>query len=363
MLPITQIDTFYNGLTLRHRDTINAAAGGTFMKRRPEECYDLIENMTTHHNNWDTSSQRGESSGSTTSFPEIAALANQMAELTKCVLKMSQSNQLVNVVNQSCETYGGPHHYSECQAAGGFTQGNVYAATGSYNVGAGPSVPPPPLSSSSKEMEQEPKTLTDQVHIPSTTRVPPSLASTSSVIPERNLHQPSIPYPSRLKKDKLQDKSNIQIHKFLQMFKKLHINISLAEALAQMPKYAKMLKDLLTNKEKLLELANTPLNDNCSAVLLRKLPEKLGDPGKFLIPCDFSELEECMALADLGASINLMPLSVWKMLMLPELVPPCMTLELANRSVAYPAGIAEGIFVQVGKFTFPADFVVVDYDV
>ncbi|GKF29129.1 reverse transcriptase domain-containing protein, partial [Tanacetum coccineum] len=110
-------------------------------------------------------------------------------------------------------------------------------------------------------------------------------------------------------------------------------------------------------------MANTPLNDNCSAVLLRKLPEKLGDPGKFLIPCDFSELEECMALADLGASINLMPLSVWKMLMLPELVPPCMTLELANRSVAYPAGIAEGIFVQVGKFTFPADFVVVDYDV
>ncbi|GJR73610.1 DNA-directed DNA polymerase [Tanacetum coccineum] len=130
-----------------------------------------------------------------------------------------------------------------------------------------------------------------------------------------------------------------------------------------MPKYAKMLKDLLTNKEKLLELANTPLNENCSAVLLRKLPEKLGDPGKFLIPCDFSELEECMALADLGVSINLMPLYVWKMLMLPELVPTCMTLELANRSVAYPAGIAEDVFVQVGKFTFPADFIVVDYNV
>ncbi|GJZ83655.1 reverse transcriptase domain-containing protein [Tanacetum coccineum] len=124
-----------------------------------------------------------------------------------------------------------------------------------------------------------------------------------------------------------------------------------------------MLKDLLTNKEKLLELANTPLNENCSVVLLRKLPEKLGDPGKYLIPCDFSELEECMALADQGASINLMPLSVWKNLMLPELVPTCMTLELANRLVTYPAGIAEDVFVQVVKFMFPADFVVVDYDV
>ncbi|GKE27559.1 reverse transcriptase domain-containing protein [Tanacetum coccineum] len=205
----------------------------------------------------------------------------------------------------------------------------------------GPSVPPPP-SFSSKE---------------------PALISKSNEIPERNPHQPLIPYPLRLNKDKIQDKFDIQIHKFLQMFKKLHFNISFAEALAQMPKYAKMLKDLLSNKEKLLELANTPLNKNCLAVLLKKLPEKVRDPGKFLIPYDFSELEDCMALADLGASINLMPLSVWKTLMLPELVPTRMTLKLANRSVAYPAGIVEDVFVQVGKFTFPVDFVVVDYDV
>ncbi|GKB97221.1 reverse transcriptase domain-containing protein [Tanacetum coccineum] len=98
-------------------------------------------------------------------------------------------------------------------------------------------------------------------------------------------------------------------------------------------------------------------------VLLKKLPEKLGDPRKFLIPCDFQELEKCMALANLGTNSNLMPLSVWKTLMLPELVPIRMTLELANRSLAYPTGIAEDVFVQVGKFTFPADFVVVDYDV
>ncbi|GJV59917.1 reverse transcriptase domain-containing protein [Tanacetum coccineum] len=145
------------------------------------------------------------------------------------------------------------------------------------------------------------------------------------------------------------------------MFKQLHINISLADALILIPKYQKMLKALLSNKEKLLELANTPLNENCSAVILKKLPEKLGDPGKFLIPCSFSELN-CKALADLGASINLMPLSVWKKLGLSELISTRMTLELANQSVCTPAGIARDVFVLVGRFTFPADFVIVDYE-
>nr|GEU45732.1 reverse transcriptase domain-containing protein [Tanacetum cinerariifolium] len=130
-----------------------------------------------------------------------------------------------------------------------------------------------------------------------------------------------------------------------------------------MPKFASTFKSLLSNKEKLFELASTPLNENCSAVLLKKLPEKLRDPGKFLIQCDFLELEECLALADLGASINLMPLFVWKKLSLPKLTPTRMTFELANRSVAIPVSVAEDVFVKVGKFYFRADFVVVDYDV
>nr|GEW08590.1 reverse transcriptase domain-containing protein [Tanacetum cinerariifolium] len=121
------------------------------------------------------------------------------------------------------------------------------------------------------------------------------------------------------------------------------------------------LKALLSNKEKLQELSNTPLNENCSAVILKKLPEKLRDPGKFLIPCGFSELK-CKALADLGASINLMPLSVWKKLGLPDLIPTRMTLELANRAIYTPDGIARDVFVPVGKFTFLADFFVVDYE-
>nr|GEZ61816.1 reverse transcriptase domain-containing protein [Tanacetum cinerariifolium] len=261
ILPVTQIDTFYNGLTLKHRDTINAATGGTFMKRHLEECYDVIENMTAQHNDWDTSVQRT-------------------------------------------------------------------ITTRSGLVIDGPTVPTPSRSINLEEDECVEETFTD-----------PDLAE----------------YTIK------QEKDEVQIHKFWQMFKQLHINITLTDALILMPKYQKMLKALLSNKEKLQELVNTPLNENCSAVILKKLPEKLGDPGKFLIPCGFSELK-CKALADLGASINLMPLFIWKKLGLPELIPTRMTFELANHAIFTPVGIARDVFISVGKFTFPADFVIVDYE-
>ncbi|GJY38664.1 reverse transcriptase domain-containing protein [Tanacetum coccineum] len=146
------------------------------------------------------------------------------------------------------------------------------------------------------------------------------------------------------------------------MFQDLRFDISFADALFLMPRFAPTIRDLLMNKEKLLELVKIPLNENCSAMLLKKLPEKLGDPGKFLIPCEFPGMEICYALADLGASINLMPLSIWKKLSLPELSPTRMSLELADRSITYPKGLAEDVYVKVGKFHFPADFVVVDFE-
>ncbi|GKA29797.1 reverse transcriptase domain-containing protein [Tanacetum coccineum] len=535
MLPVTQIDTFYNGLTLRHRDTINAAAGGTFMKRRPEECYDLIKNMTAHHYDWDTSAQRNESSSSiTSSNPEIAALKLEMSEINKNLTRILQTNQQVNFVTPSCETCSGPHSYYNYPATVGETQ-NVYAA-GAYNQGGntyqsqgnrnllsyrsdnylgppgfnqnknqnqnqnrnnqnnqvrpyqnrnqgnnqsnnqgrnqffqganhnqnqvqnyqapntqppvalppeltnyirinenkinsmqtqmnnlatsnqrlesmlgnfikmntasssgtgslpsntvanpkgelkaittrsglvldGPTVlMPPPFINPEEEEERVEETFTDPNHGEYTIKVPPPQVQKAKppsqrhfVIHQRDPRHPNIPYPSRMNQKKLKEKDEVQIHKFWQMFKQLHVNISLADALILIPKYQKMLKSLLSNKEKLIELANTPVSENCSAVILKKLPEKLGDPGKFLIPCDFSELK-CKALADLGASINLMPLSVWKKLGLPELISTQMTLELANRDICTPKGIARDVFVPVGKFTFPANFVIVDYE-
>ncbi|GJX00502.1 reverse transcriptase domain-containing protein [Tanacetum coccineum] len=231
-----------------------------------------------------------------------------------------------------------------------------------------PSVPMPPPFINPEEDERVEETFTDPDQGEFTIKVPPPQVQKAKppsqrhfVIHQRDPRHPHIPYPSRMNQEKQKEKDDVQIHKFWQMFKQLHINITLADALILIPKYQKMLKSLLSNKEKLIELANTPVSENCSAVILKKLPEKLGDPGKFLIPCGFSELK-CKALADLGASINLMPLSVWKKLGLPELISTQMTLELANRDICTPKGIARDVFVPVGKFTFPADFVIVDYE-
>nr|GEV09478.1 reverse transcriptase domain-containing protein [Tanacetum cinerariifolium] len=224
----------------------------------------------------------------------------------------------------------------------------------------GPQIPPPP-SFLPKVVENEPEATKDTVHPTnneSTKDVQPSVVQSKSPIltsePVNSLiiepvispvsaprpnQRPLIPYPSRLQDQKLCDKANDQRKKIFQIFKDLSFNISFADALILKPKFGPSIKSLLTNKDKLCELARTPLNEHCSAVLLKKLPEKLGDPGNFLIPCDFLGKAECLALADLGASINLMPLSVWNMLYLPDLTPMCMTLELADRLISRPLGL------------------------
>nr|GEZ65086.1 DNA-directed DNA polymerase [Tanacetum cinerariifolium] len=190
-----------------------------------------------------------------------------------------------------------------------------------------PPIPPPGVE------EQEPTEETKDTELPSTEDIqPPSV----QVQEDKPVEEPSVVIPKA----------------------KDNIPYPFVDALVHMPKFAPMFKKLLNNKNKLIELTKTPLNENCSAVVLKKLPEKLGDPGRFLIPCDFSEFDNCLALADLGASINLMPLSIWKKLKLPMLNDTKMVLELADRTISKPTGVAENVFVKVGKLYFLADFVV-----
>nr|GEX19031.1 reverse transcriptase domain-containing protein [Tanacetum cinerariifolium] len=134
--------------------------------------------------------------------------------------------------------------------------------------------------------------------------------------------------------------------KFMENFRDLHFELSFADALVHMPKFTPMFKKLLNNKDKFIELTKMPLNENCSAVVLKKLPEKLGDLGRFLIPCDFTEFNNCLAQADLGASINLMPLSIWKKLRLPTLNDTKMVLELADQTISKPTGVTQNVFCQ-----------------
>nr|GEZ54534.1 reverse transcriptase domain-containing protein [Tanacetum cinerariifolium] len=222
----------------------------------------------------------------------------------------------------------------------------------------GPTIPTP-----SKIVKQGTEVTKDQVQTPNsqgTAPVQPTVVQSESETPVSepvvapvsapmpNL-KPSIPYPMRRDNERRRDQANEQIEKFYEIFKDMSFEISFTYALILMPKFASTLKALIRNKEKLREMARTSMNEHCSMVILNKLPKKLGDPGKFLIPCEFPGMDECLALADLGASINLMPLSVWKGLSLLELTPTCMTLELADHSVSKPIGIAKDVSVKTDR--------------
>nr|GEW09138.1 reverse transcriptase domain-containing protein [Tanacetum cinerariifolium] len=232
----------------------------------------------------------------------------------------------------------------------------------------------PTIPTLSKVVKQGTEVTKDQVQAPSsqsTTHVQPPVtqyetpvfepiaAPVSALMPKL---KPSIPYPSRRDNKRRREQANEQIKKFDEIFKDMSFEISFTDALILMPKFASTLKALIGNKEKLSEMARTPMNEHCSAVILNKLPKKLRDPDKFLIPYEFPGMDECLALADLGVSINLMPLFVWKELALPELTPTCMTLELVDRSVSKLIGVAKDVSVKVGMFHFLADFVVVDFE-
>ncbi|GJY00515.1 reverse transcriptase domain-containing protein [Tanacetum coccineum] len=241
-------------------------------------------------------------------------------------------------------------------------------------------VPTPVISIPQKEPVQNPETSTEKVQNPNlenTAHVPPPEEEESIFMeipkpkakktinldpnsPNPNSYQSKLPYPERMKVRE-NDKPSAQHSRFLKMFKQLRLEIRLKDALVEMPKFNKWLSSLLRNKEKLEEIAILTVNAECSAIIMNKVPKKLKDPGKFLIPCALQELNRTSTLADSGASINLLPHSIYKKLELEALTPTRMTLELANRSITHPMGIAEDVVVRVDGFTFLEDFVVVNF--
>ena len=163
-----------------------------------------------------------------------------------------------------------------------------------------------------------------------------------------------MPFPQRLQKARREE----QFSRFLDIFKKIEINIPFAEVINQMPIYAKFLKEILNKKRKIAEEGIVNLTATCSAVIQQKLPAKMKDLGSFTIPFSIGKYEFKNALCDSGASINLMPLSVVQRLGLGELTPTTITLQMVDRSMAQPEGILEDVLVKVGKFIFPVDFVI-----
>nr|GEX73727.1 hypothetical protein [Tanacetum cinerariifolium] len=278
---LAQIDTFYNGLNDNDQDSLNATVGGNLLSKTTREALQIIENK----------------------------LKVRYSRNKSTVSRMNTTSRENATVEESCVTCGGAHAYyngpntdsnqpSICVATGTLLSNTIpnpkgemkAITTRSSDAYKGPSIPTP-----KKVVEQETEETTDK---------------------EQTNFQGSTAH--------IQPSATNQMEKFFQIFQDLHFDISFTDALLLMPKFASTIKSLLTNKDKLFELAKIPLNENCSVMLLKKLPEKLGDPGKFLIPCDFPGMDVCHALADLG--------------------------------------VAEDVFVKVGKFHFPTDFVVVDFE-
>ncbi|XP_048490039.1 uncharacterized protein LOC104884063 [Beta vulgaris subsp. vulgaris] len=171
-------------------------------------------------------------------------------------------------------------------------------------------------------------------------------------------YKPHVPFPQRLAQAKIEKKYG----KFLDILKKLHINIPFLDAISEMPSYAKFLKDMLSNKRKIKENVTISLTAECSAILQNKLPKKLGDSGSYSIPIKLGDIEIKNALCDLGASVSLMPLSICKKLNMGELKPTRISLQLADRTIKFPLGILEDVPLRVRKFFIPCDFVVMEME-
>jgi len=173
-----------------------------------------------------------------------------------------------------------------------------------------------------------------------------------------NVPTHKLPYP------KAHSKKDLERHfkKFLDIFKKLEINIPFAEALKQMPTYAKFMKEILSKKRRYNDEETIQLDANCSAIIQRRLPRKERDPGRVTLPVAIGTVNVGKALIDLGSSINLIPYSVVKRVGGLDMKLTRMTLQLADKSVARPMGIAEDVLVKVDNFVFPVDFVVMDIE-
>nr|GEW81638.1 reverse transcriptase domain-containing protein [Tanacetum cinerariifolium] len=325
-----QLDTFYNVLNPADQDSLNDAAGGNLLEKSPQDALTIIENKSKVRNSRSKPIASPVNACDINSSSEIAKLTHainqQMSAVTTVItamLKQLQANPppaQVKAVEEICVTCG-------AQSNQNFHLNELEKIKRMNDV-------------SMKAMQKPIDMVKNKLRNEMKTSIQTSLSNQTNEI--KNM-----------------------------MANLLQMNTASTSGSGSLPgntvanpkgelKAITTCSGLVTDGPTVPTPSKSITPEENESVILKKLPEKLRDPGKFLIPCGFSELNG-KALADLGASINLMPLSVWKTLGLPDLILTHMTLEVANRAICTPDGIARDVFVLVGKFIFPADCVVVDY--
>nr|GEX76036.1 hypothetical protein [Tanacetum cinerariifolium] len=409
-----QLDTFYNALNVNDQDSLNSATGGNFLDKMPRECLKIIESKSKVHQSRAKVVVAKVSTSSSTPF--VSSDVAELKDMVKALLLDKKNQSLaptpsstpapVKAVKLNCVTCGGVHSYQNCPT----TNENAYrdniqeyvsqVAAANYNQGNTSFQPQmvvnqirplgfPPYQNNQNNFnrgnnfnqnqgtllgntvtnpKEELKGITTRSGVAYQGPKTPSPSKQGTEVTKDQVQTPSSQNTAPVQPSVIQSESQAPVSepvvapKFYKIFKDMSFEISFTDALILMPKFASTLKALIGNKKKLSEMARISMNEHCSTVILNKLPRKLGDPDKFLIPCEFPRMDECLALADLGASINLMLFSMWEALSLLELTSTCITLKLADRSVSKPIGIAKDVSFKVGVFHFPADFVAVDFE-
>nr|GEW06893.1 reverse transcriptase domain-containing protein [Tanacetum cinerariifolium] len=310
---LAQIDNFYNCLNDNDQDSLNAAAGGNLLSKTTREALKIIKNKSKvrYSRNKPNVSRMNTNSRENASKTDdrIDKLADQISTLVDIFAKKVVTPAPVKAVEESCVTCGGAHAYYDCPNTDSNQPSNQFSTLGTLpsntipnmkgkmkaiTTRSGVAYEGPLIPTPKKVVERETTETTDNEQTNfqgSTAHIQPPVTPIPELDVPKTFPKPNIPYPSRLNDQKLREKATNQMEKFFQIFQDWHFDISFVDALLLMPKFASTIKSLLTNKDKLFELANIPLNENCSTMLSKKLSEKLGDPGKFLIPFDFSGMD------------------------------------------------------------------------
>nr|GEW19588.1 reverse transcriptase domain-containing protein [Tanacetum cinerariifolium] len=382
-LELHQINTFYNGLNEHEQDSLNATADGNLIRKTPQDALIITENKSKvrySRNKPVAFKVSTTSSGNSSSIDAmIDKLTDTISNSVETFNKKMTNSTTVKVAEETCVICGGAHPYYDCIATDSNIS-SVCATKGTYNQGniglrhhvatnyraSPPGFPPVQKSKSLQSKQKKVTAKTEEVIIKlqfSTFKLSFRMSSRNT----RRLLKQINTVKNELKCDINEHRNMMTIYFQKDTATTLVLGTLPSNTIANPRGDLKAITTLsgvsydeppihLPTYSLLKELKRVP-----KVTKDTKLPEKLGDPGKFLIPCDFSELDECLVLADLGASINLMPLSICRKLSLPELTSTQMILELTDRLTTRTAGIAKDVFVKVGKFHFPTDFVVIDY--
>ncbi|CAN6562551.1 unnamed protein product [Malus baccata var. baccata] len=372
---------FYEGLLPIERQMLDASAGGALVDKTPTAAKMLIYNRALNAQQYEGVEQRSmPQQHQVNEVSAITELQNQMANLTTLLSQVVEGPKVKPVASCGvCSMQN--HHTDNCPQLienGGWETlnavgyGNQYQSCGdsSDNDKICPQggTEPQPFKSALKEDEK--LQIEEEEQAKATTRIEQPLPQPSKhfnsatlgkegpIQVNSNVIPPNVPFPSRF----LQSNNKEEEKDVLETFRKVHVNIPLLDDIKQIPKYAKFLKKLCTTRKQIREKEVVHVSENVSALLQRKLPPKCKDPGSFTIPCVIGNTRFDHAMLDLGASINVMPYSVYASMNLGKLKNDGVIIQLADRSNAYPKGVFEDVLVQVDHLIFPADFYVLDME-